>query len=207
MSFSPVSLPAVYVLTHKPSGHFYIGSTNNLYRRLYLHLWQLKNGVSSNKKLQAAYTSWEDYDIKHTYCKNSRVAMVEEQKLLDEFFGRDLCCNICPRADSRAGSPVTDESRAKMSAAHLDNTHSEETRIRMSISQKQRTQPQEVRLKIAQARLGVTTTNKKVKVSLDGVVFNSLSEASRELGIASTTIRNRIAGKFKGYPDWKYLEV
>jgi len=50
----------VYVLTILRTGHFYIGSTGDLKKRLAAHLWELKNGRHRNKKFQDV---WRDDDI------------------------------------------------------------------------------------------------------------------------------------------------
>lgn len=62
--------------------------------------------------------------------------------------------------------PVSEETRAKLSAAHMGNIHSTETKLRMSKSQKGRKTSEKTKTKISQSRMGHgVSAETRVKIS------------------------------------------
>lgn len=53
----------VYCIKNKVNGKKYIGSSNNIYRRLQIHVSKLKSGKHSNKHLLSAYTKYGDINF------------------------------------------------------------------------------------------------------------------------------------------------
>lgn len=83
-----------YILTHIPSGMFYVGSTVNLDKRLRRHRSELLKGFHANKKLQEVYTDWLDIKIETYPTKSFDEAREKEQELLDRYIGTRFCCNV-----------------------------------------------------------------------------------------------------------------
>ena len=81
-----------YVATNTENGKFYIGSTNDLDRRKKEHLKCKSNYPFQNalRKNQESFV-WEVYE-------DDSEAPVLEQALLDMWFGKEQCYNLCPEA-------------------------------------------------------------------------------------------------------------
>ena len=87
------------------------------------------------------------------------------------------------------GQSPSEDSRKKMSIAHKGQSPSEETRKRMSISKKGRPSPkkgihlsQETRKRMSEAQ------KNRIKISIEGIVFDSRKEASKYYKVSDTTI-------------------
>lgn len=135
----------VYRIRNVISGTYYIGSSDNIYRRFEAHRRALRTGKHKNIGLQ---TSWrrhgEDafkFEVLGVY--PSCTIREEERKLLREHFGNPKCCNMHDETYHfpRTGRTHSDETKAKISAKVQDalaegrGGHfipSEETRKKMS---------------------------------------------------------------------------
>lgn len=207
----PVSMPAVYTITHLPTGHFYIGSSKNLYDRIRSHRWRLSRGVHGNKRLQAIHTNWEDYDLHFTYCSSAAVALVEEQRLLDIHYGTPLCCNLSPSAKSNPmvnGGFVlshTPEARLKMSLSSTGKVHTEETKKKIGNAHKGKTTPEATKRLMSLAALGKVKPNLYRPVEINGVSFESLKAAASELNMKPGDVRYRVASSLEKFSNWKYI--
>lgn len=77
---------AVYRLTHKPSGHFYIGSTADFTNRRSHHEYALTKGEHSVKLLQDLFNDSPNHDDIRwdvQLVSNRELAYVAEQHMLD----------------------------------------------------------------------------------------------------------------------------
>lgn len=88
------SVPGAYILTHVPSGHYYVGSTNNLLVRYKSHLATLSSGTHRNSRLQSLFTIPDEFEFTPIPTANPSEAREIEQTLLDERHGLELCCNV-----------------------------------------------------------------------------------------------------------------
>lgn len=198
MSVYPVTLPAVYVLTHRPTGRFYIGSTKNLYYRLGKHKYALNKGLHSNHNLQSIFTAWDDLDISFTYCSSKQLAEAEEQKLLDIRFSESLCCNISQLAKVNwestgahavtRGKSLSEEVKEKISKGRTGKVHSSETKHKISMKSKE-----------------INRLYCCKEIECDGVRFSSVADAAKHFGLSATTISRRVRGVFAGYPGWGFV--
>jgi len=78
------------------AGKYQIGSTNNLDKRMYNHLYLLKKGNHANLKMQNRYNKYKDFSYTLLFEFESREdAYTKEQELLDLYFGKEeyLMCN------------------------------------------------------------------------------------------------------------------
>lgn len=85
--------PAVYVMTHVPTGHFYVGSSRSLGHRLNSHKSQLTKGIHSSHKLQEVFTTWDDIHVEFRETSTKEEALELEQNVLKLVTGIELCCN------------------------------------------------------------------------------------------------------------------
>lgn len=82
-------------------------------------------------------------------------------------------------------------------------THTEENLEKMRLANKGKPKSEEHRKKLSNANKGSKPSN-MIKVEIDGVIFESFSDASRKTGINMSTLRNRI--KSKNYEGYKIHE-
>lgn len=85
---------ATYILTNKATGQFYMGSTNNLARRLNRHRNDLEKGTHHSDKLQSQFFGWEHIEIEYTIHADHEAALQAEQCQIDELYLDPLCCNV-----------------------------------------------------------------------------------------------------------------
>jgi len=85
-----------------------------------------------------------------------------------------------------------------------DKTHTDEIKQRISEANK-KPKSEETKRKLSEANKGKKPGN-IVKVEVDGIVYQSLSEASIKTGINLSTLRNRIKSKSTKYLNYKIYE-
>lgn len=85
-------------------------------------------------------------------------------------------------------------------------THTEESREKMRLANKGKPKTEEHRKKLSEANKGKKPTNSK-KVEIDGVVYESISDAAINTGINMSTLRNRIKSKnYEGYRIYETID-
>jgi group I intron endonuclease len=142
----------IYKIINKVNNNFYIGSTKNSSVRFYRHRNDLRNNRHDNARLQNAWNLYGEENfifIIETECDPSML-VCEEQKRLNEFYGKEYCYNLSPSADrpnlgiprspetktkisiaTRGKSKFSIEQKEKMSRDRLGKTHTEETKLKM----------------------------------------------------------------------------
>lgn len=99
----------VYVFTHVPTGHFYVGSSKDTHGRIATHKWALRNNQHKNTRLQALYTGKiDDFQTAIVYTSNRETAYGMEQELITRHMGNPLCLNIADDAKSSISSLMKD---------------------------------------------------------------------------------------------------
>lgn len=99
----------VYVLTHVPTGNFYIGSSKDTHGRIATHKWALRNNQHKNSKLQALYSGdITDFQTEIVYTSSRETAYGMEQELITRHQGNPLCLNIADNAKSSISSTLQD---------------------------------------------------------------------------------------------------
>lgn len=168
--------PAVYMLVHKVSGHFYIGSSSNLADRLRTHRYNLRIGKHKNDRLSDCYTEWGDFEVRYELCRDGDEALDREEDLISKFRNQDLCCNLGTgtRAVWEHGMPQS--VKDKISSFHKGRDYGEDFRSmrsrlmtgvprtdsekrKISESLRGRTRPAEVCQKISEGRKGWQPTD------------------------------------------------
>lgn len=207
-----LKVPGFYILRHRPSGRFYIGSTFSIQHRLYRHRAALKGGFHGNHPLQEVYTKWEDFDIQVTYVDTVAIAKEYEQELIDAWHGTEGCCNLSNSAYHSFGGLPTGwrQAREALLGRHgkhrLGATHTEEAREK--IRQAQLGNKNTLGYKHteqAKERIRAACSARVKRVSIAGVEYPSVYAAAQALDILHATVRWRIVSGGHKYEDWKYL--
>ncbi len=153
------SQSAYYVLTHTPTGVFYIGSTRDLYRRMNNHRSSLAAGNHYNARLQEVFTDWDDIDVDWVYCDNVELAEERERTSLSRCFGMPNCCNAyqTPRAkmgETGGGWKASPETIERRRIASTGRTHGQSTKDKLARINTGRTHSEETRRKMSDDRRG-----------------------------------------------------
>lgn len=205
--------PGCYVVKHEPTGVVYVGSSKNLAARITSNLSALKNGTHKNPNLQQVYTKREDMAFFVAQTKTREEAFSLEQQMVDRYKDKGILCNIATDnvAHTRVGVPLTADHLEKLKQSNINRAISDDTRKRLSESHLGQivTEEQKENLsKLALQRLSTPEGKaahfegiKKLMhpVVINGVRYNSKSEAARTLGVDVTTVMYRI--KSPNYPD------
>lgn len=210
------SFPAVYVLTHQKTGMAYVGSTHNLYTRVNQHKNRLKDGTHRNSNLQRAYDDDPRFDLGFIKAASKEEALDLEQYLLDNGHSQGRLFNVATDARRAGlGVPVPEEAKKKLSEATRRQFADEAARQAQSDRSKELWKDPEFRAKhvgrerSVEAKQSVSeglrqkyiddpdlkrrqAESRKKEIIYEGVRYPSLVDASRILGIPTTTLHGRI---------------
>lgn len=192
--------PGVYIITHEPTGRFYVGSTTDLYFRIASHKSELNRGMHGNRNLQEVYTRPEDLQITVVPAETLDSVRDAEQELLDLFLPNPLCCNIGTGSRSLwAVGKVPEEMKEKASRLHLGNTYG-----------KGHVVTEEMREAVRRANTGLkrsdeTLAKMRRQVSINGVIYSHAAAAAVALNILKPTVVYRINSASADFEGWKYV--
>jgi hypothetical protein len=140
--------PGCYILNHRVTGKFYIGSTSNLYRRYQQQLTSLRLGVNHNLELQRLFDSDDHFDYEWLVSPDRDHAYDIEQHELDRFLNHPDCINVLNDARKgwkRGTMPVDQITRLKErnTTVHADNKYRLGMRSTEETKERQRTSMRE----------------------------------------------------------------
>lgn len=168
----------IYIIKNTINKKFYIGSSENVYRRLQNHKSALKRQKHDNQLLQR---NWDKYGINCfeflllEKIEKLKDLLPREQGWLNKFWdGQKQCLNISKVANSvMSGRHHTNETKQKISKAMIDKRNQ-----------------------------AVVAFSKDGKIQL----FKSIKEASEKTQIKRTAISECLSGRNKtaGKLQWKY---
>lgn len=151
---------------------FYYGQTTSFNRRRREHIVRLKQGKHPNSILQNAYNKYKTFEFQEcAYEKDSDLLTELEQLVIDEWFGKPNCANLNPEASvppstkGKKRGPLTEETKAKMSAARKGKKRSpltEETKAKISAAKKNHKCSEEAKAKISAANKSRVSHNKGI---------------------------------------------
>ena len=212
----------VYRIRNLTNNKFYIGSTNDLYKRFIQHKIQLERGEHHSIYLQRAFNKYgtSQFIMEILLLCKQEYLLYYEQQLIYELVPN---YNMNKKATSNRGYKWSMESRQKASMAQLGNQNalghrlSEEQKQLISASRKGKcigkqnwfygkTHTQEVKQRIRDAQAGrkhsEETKKKQAKshykpVKIDNIIYESLNAASEASGINKTTLSRWCKNKNK----------
>lgn len=204
---------AAYKITDTRSGTFYVGSTNNLDRRLREHRQRLTSRRHPNENLQRGFSDWNNVEVEYIATASEIQSKKIEQSLIDFHQGDPDCANIGTGSVLLWSGGMPEETREKIREANTGLVRSDESRRRISEAAKRRPPPSEAtRQKLSAAGTGrphseehkqrIAAAHCK-KVTIDGVVYKSVQDAAKELKRGRLTIRNNI--KSSDFPSWNFV--
>lgn len=119
----------VYKITNEVDGKFYIGSTNNLIKRYYTHIHDIRSGKNTCVKLIRAVSKYGEENFKFEIvceCPTNEV-LKTEQEYIDSLKPH---YNVAKIAGSNLGIKRTEEVKLKKSASQKKNWEDEAYRIK-----------------------------------------------------------------------------
>ena len=202
-------IPVTYFIVHKPTGSFYVGSTENIINRKSGHLSLLRRGIHYNKKLQDLWTSSNDeslWEWTAVIFNTRQEAYDEEQKNLDKYRDSPLLLNIAKDSQSPVSSILEREELLRRSREGrikaFDNLSEEEKKEYLS-KLRQGALNRWENAESREAWRGAGNPFSK-KICVNGVVYGSMKEASAALGICDKTLRH--LAKDPRYPNYSFVD-
>jgi len=166
----------LYKIINKLNGKFYIGSTNDFSRRWYAHVFDLNRNQHVNPHLQNAWNLYGEQNFMfqiYRLCEETKL-LIEEQKELDMWVGKEECYNI----RSSATCPVSPgEKRSEEVKRKISDTQkgvprwTEEQKIQMSVDRKGRRHTSETIKKFKNRPKFVYTGIVKAQKMNDGRIY------------------------------------
>jgi len=183
-------ISGIYAIVNLSNGKRYIGSSWNIRYRWSKHLHLLRRGKHHSRHLQNAWNVYGEsqFDVVVLEVCDESALVQREQYYLDT---RSPEYNINVRAESRLGTPHTNETKEKLRLANLGKKYGEETKRKHSIALKGRPSPKTADwiAKIVAGRAGWKQTEegkKKISAAKKGI---PLSEKNKQ-GISKAMLGN-----------------
>lgn len=197
-NISNIKSNATYIITCSATNDFYIGSTKDIYKRIQRHRNLLNSNRHYTKKLQDSFNKSNKilFDIIIIYVNDREQAFDLEQLLLDKYINTPGCLNQLPNSRSSLGHKYSDEYKKNMSLVTKNKIFTEEHKNKISVS---KTNEQNKKLCIENS----LKTSKPI--SINGVVYKSLSEASRTLNIDISLIIYWLKSKTERFKKCYYI--
>jgi group I intron endonuclease len=161
----------IYIINNLINNHFYIGKSENLNRRKYIHFYELNKNFHKNRHLQNAYNLYgkENFIFKILIICEKEELIYYEQSLVDilnpEYNIRKIC------VDTNLGLKHSEKTRLKMRENHINvsgscnpmygKTQTDESKLKNRNSQLgenghnfNKTLPESTLKKMSEARIG-----------------------------------------------------
>lgn len=155
----------IYKIEHLASGRIYVGSAVSLHIRWNEHRAKLRTGRHENPRLQNAWTKYGEQSFAFSvleFVEDRAMLVACEQRWIDELTAfTKPNFNINPRADSRLGTTLSADARAKISisSSRPRKPLSAEHRMKISALKKGHKMHPNTRLAIAKSHVGRVISN------------------------------------------------
>lgn len=209
----------VYVLLVGPAGYVYVGSTSCVYHRIRNHQWTLANNRHKNQNLQDLFDSYARSSITFAFftVDDRDLAFEIEQVLVNLAAEKGKLLNLSMDVrHSSAGYEKSEETRQKWrEAAKNRGEMPKETREKISQTLKGREVSDDRAKELAELSRSLRqdpefVTRWRAKrckpVEVDGVVYESLSDAAKVYGCTAGRVLARIKSPNEKFKGWKYAE-
>lgn len=198
----------VYLISNNVNGKCYVGSTIHLDQRRREHFSKLANNKHINAHLQNAYNKYGreafDFEVLETIDIDDNI----KDKLLkrEQFWIDNLKpeYNILLVAGSNLGYHHTEETKKKISESTTRVKKSEEHAKHIREGQSGRVLTEEHKAKLSEAAKHRKSPSNHAIISIDGVIYNSLKEASEATGVKYNTIQKRL--KNPNFSNYYYVK-
>lgn len=150
----------IYVIRNTVTLKVYVGSSIDIKERWYRHRLYLDRGTHASQHLQAAWKTYgkDAFSFQVLEIVGDVAELLKrEQAWIDQLRAcdREYGYNQCPVAGSRAGTTMSAEARAKISAGNSGRPLTEERRRKIALSNTGKRHSDESKAKMSAARKGI----------------------------------------------------
>lgn len=194
----------VYRIDNSINGKCYVGSSIDLNRRRKEHSYTLANNSHANRHLQYSYNKYGREFFRFTIIEILDISENIKQLLLEreQFWIDNLLpeYNILLIAGTTLGFNHSVETKEQISNSTKGVKKSAEHSKHIKEAQKGKILTEEHKKKLSESAKNRKSASHSSKVSIDGVIYDSLKEASEILNIKYNTISKRLANpNFQNY--------
>ncbi len=194
----------IYKIMNNVNGKCYVGSSIDLHQRRLQHFAALKYNKHINKHLQNAYNKYGSSAFEFLVLETIEITDNIKEILLnrEQFWIDNLSpeYNILQVAGSTLGYHHTEETKKKISESMIGVKKSKEHAEHIKNAQKGKKLTEEHKAKLSEAAKHRKSMSHHAVINIDGVVYNSIKEASKITGVKYNTIQKRLKNpKFSNY--------
>lgn len=207
----------VYLIYQENSRRVYIGSSGMPGLRAGRHIVLLRGKRHYNSTFQKLYDDNPNFYMVYYTVDTREEAYKLEQALIDYYSPSGNLINhaLDVKAPNR-GRIASPETREKQRQAKLGVPRSEEAKRRVSEGQIGRVQSAETRRLLSVVKKGKPQPDhiaelcrernrlRSKPISVDGTIYESVREATRQLNVARDTIKFRVKSSSPKWKDWFY---
>lgn len=193
----------IYLITCVPLNKHYVGTSSHVIRRLNAHKSLLKRGCHDNKTLQEDYYK---YGLACFLFQKLQLGAGLDKKALENL---ETTILLTLSSEQRYNVYTNWRKRDSETNPFYNKTHTMEARQMQSLANKGKKSPfaglthtNELKKYISQNNSGTSSAERRKPLYIDGVYYESVSEASEKTGIQRRFIRNRCHSteeRFKNY--------
>lgn len=199
----------IYRIINSSNGKCYVGSSIDINRRRLEHFSALLHNRHVNNHLQNAYNKYGKDSFIFEVIENLEITNNIKEDLLEreQFWIDNLRpeYNILLVAGSTLGYHHTEETKQKISNFTKGVKKSAEHAKHIKEGQQGRVLTQEHKEKLSQSAKNRKSMSHHSIISIDGIIYNSLKEASERTGVKYNTIQKRLKNpNFGNYFYVKY---
>ena len=200
----------IYKITNKVNGKVYVGQSQDIERRWGEHKRELDNGEHNNKHLQAAYNKYGADNFVWEIVEEYEECELDDREIfyISEYDSFNNGYNQTIGGGGTRGYIVSEETKKRMSVARKGKHHSYETRKKMSENHWNTSGEKNPCYGRTGEKHPMYGKGKKVLCVEIGIIYNTITEASRELNLNQSNISAVCIGKRKtcgGY-HFKYVD-
>lgn len=204
----------IYYIKNLINEKCYVGSSKNLHMRKRHHFSSLRHNKHPNQYLQNSWNKYGEENFEFII-----IEILPDTTSLEDLLAREQYhidnkhseYNIFKIAGSPKGFSHDEKTKLRISKSMKGIRKSAQHAKNISKSQKGKVFTEEHKLKLSKAALNrdpSTTSYKNTKIIINGIVYESLKEASEMTGIKYNTIQKRLANKnFEHYQYYYTKEV
>lgn len=174
---------------------FYIGSAIDFSKRKIRHRHQLKKGIHKNIRMQRIYDKYGKDSIRFDVIElvsDINFIIKREQYFIDTLNPK---INILKTAGSCLGFKHKEETKLYLSSINKGKKMSLEQVINNSLAQKGNKNAQGSRKSLIERKHLSEIKKRKVKNICTGKIYNSIGDASCEVGIKYSTLYAKLSGR------------
>jgi len=189
-----------YILREILTGYVYVGSSEEIYKRISKHKYLIARRKHDNSKFTELLktTNIQNFEMIVFFTNNRDEAYQLEQYLIDRYKKSQRLLNIANDVRyAMLGHKQTEEHKQKIRKALLGRVHNDNSKRLMSEHRKNNP--------LAQAQQRAASELVKKKIILNGTLYQSITEAAKQTRLGESTLRREITKKKKKSLDGAYV--